>query len=109
MYTGFDNLEVVWVEQHQSELMLAVELGGQADEVEDLVNRFYDMVVESQKTKVRLLDDGVVERLHSLLEKLYDLLIEPLSEDPMFKNLDSSATIVFVPDKVCDNLCISKQ
>ncbi len=39
---------------------------------------------------------GVVLKLHSILERLYDLLIKPFWD----KLLNPEATIIFVPDKV---------
>lgn len=78
-------------------------------QVEELLNKFYEMVEKFCNTKPlpRRLEDGVVAELHRVLEKLYDLLIEPFSQSAMFTHLDPKATIVFVPDKVCDAFSIS--
>lgn len=72
-------------------------------QVEKLVKTFYDKIEEFCNTKPlpRRLDNGLVGELHRVLEKLYDLLIEPFCESSIFMHLDPKATIVFVPDKVC--------
>lgn len=57
------------------------------------MNNFYSTVA------LQRLDhgQGVVVELHSILERLYDLLIKPLWDE----NINpEAATIVFVPDKV---------
>jgi hypothetical protein len=59
--------------------------------VEKLVDDFYT-TVPLQCNDVT----GVVLKLHSILERLYDLLIKPFWD----KHLNPKATIVFVPDKV---------
>ncbi|CAM6035382.1 unnamed protein product [Sphagnum compactum] len=61
------------------------------DEVEKLVDDFYT-TVPLQRHDVT----SVVLKLHSILERLYDLLIKPFWD----KRLNPKATIVFVPDKM---------
>lgn len=76
--------------------------------MEKLVNNFYEMVEDFQKTenRPRRLDAGVVVKLHNLLEKLYDILVKPLLISPRFEHLGPKATLIFVPDKVRDVLPI---
>lgn len=62
--------------------------------MEDLVTKFYS-TIPRQRT-----DANLVVEVHSILERLYDLLIQPLSEQAIFKHLNPKATIVFVPDKI---------
>lgn len=46
---------------------------------------------------------GVVVKLHSILERLYDLLISPLWDE----HINPQATIIFVPDKVRNRIFLS--
>ena len=60
-----------------------------------MLDDFYE-TVPKQSTDV-----GVVVMLHSILEKLFDLFIEPILNSPALKALESpNATLVIVPDKV---------
>jgi hypothetical protein len=87
---------VGWVGQTNAEVMEGVMFHCDGNIIEKLVKDFYK-TVERQCTDV-----SVVNKLQSILEKLYDILIKPLSIHDMFKDLDSKATIIFVPDKICD-------
>lgn len=83
-----------------------------ADEVKDWVDAFFKKIVKVRKRvreglveneDMELLDEKELKRLaklNTILESLYDKLIEPFSTNPMFQNLHSGSTIIFVPDKV---------
>lgn len=64
------------------------------DEVKKLVDRFYKKVPQLRT------DASVVGELHSILEELYDILVEPVLSNLSLTYLDPNAMLVFVPDKV---------
>lgn len=67
--------------------------------MEQLVQEFYKTVPLQQKSN----DDGVVAKLHSLLENLHDILIGPFWEQALCTPRDPSAPLIFVPGKVRDD------
>ncbi|KAG0504744.1 hypothetical protein M758_N021900 [Ceratodon purpureus] len=96
------NNALAYLIHKEAEVMEGVMFHCNGDEVEKLVNVFYNEVIEFQNPKrprARSVEE-LVSKVHSVLEKLYDMLIEPLLRNPIFKHLDPEATVIFVPDKM---------
>jgi hypothetical protein len=66
--------------------------------VNKLLFVFYEIIPRQQKSN----KNCVVAKLHSILEKLYDILIRPFWEEASYHLRDPYAPVIFVPDKVRD-------